>query len=150
VDLAGPRAMVAAIQAARKEIEAGHTVCIFAEGSVTRTGNLLPFKRGMEKIVDGLAIPVIPVHLDRVWGSIFSFAGGQFFGKTPRQWPFRAVTFDRLADRPGVRLEAADARRVGQLGHLQAGLHARKLPPTFESAPATAPAASSASISPVP
>ena len=88
VDLGGPRAMTAAIQAARQELEAGHIVCIFAEGSVTRTGNLLPFKRGMEKIVEGLDVPVIPVHLDRLWGSIFSFAGGQFFGKISRRWPF--------------------------------------------------------------
>ena len=88
VDLGGPRAMTAAIQSARRELEAGHVVCIFAEGSVTRTGNLLPFKRGMEKIAEGLDVPVIPVHLDRVWHSVFSFAGGQFFGKTPRRWPY--------------------------------------------------------------
>jgi acyl-[acyl-carrier-protein]-phospholipid O-acyltransferase/long-chain-fatty-acid--[acyl-carrier-protein] ligase len=80
--------MTAAIQSARRELEAGHVVCIFAEGSVTRTGNLLPFKRGMEKIAEGLDVPVIPVHLDRVWHSIFSFAGGQFLGKTPRRWPY--------------------------------------------------------------
>ena len=91
VDITGPRAMLAAIAAARKELEAGHVVCIFAEGSVTRTGNLLPFKRGMEKIIAGLDIPVIPVHLDGVWGSIFSFAGGKFFGKIPRSWPFRVT-----------------------------------------------------------
>lgn len=88
VDLGGPRALTAAIQAARRELEAGHVVCIFPEGSVTRTGNLLPFKRGMEKIAQGLDIPVIPVHLDRVWNSILSFAGGQFFGKTPGRWPY--------------------------------------------------------------
>src|SRR5215510_7369813 len=76
----GPREMVAALKAARKELEAGHVVCIFPEGSITRIGNLLPFKRGMEKIVEGLDVPVIPVHLDRVWGSIFSFEGGRFFG----------------------------------------------------------------------
>ena len=29
-------------------------VCIFAEGAISRTGNLLPFKRGFEKIVEGL------------------------------------------------------------------------------------------------
>ena len=37
--------------AARKELEDGHVVCIFAEGAISRTGNLLPFKRGLEKIV---------------------------------------------------------------------------------------------------
>ena len=55
-------------------------VCIFAEGAISRTGNLLPFKRGLEKIVDGLDVPMIPVHLDRVWGSIFSFDGGRSSG----------------------------------------------------------------------
>jgi acyl-[acyl-carrier-protein]-phospholipid O-acyltransferase/long-chain-fatty-acid--[acyl-carrier-protein] ligase len=88
VDLGGPHAMKAAIQAGRRELEAGHIVCIFAEGSITRTGNLLPFKRGMEKIMQGLDVPVIPVQLDRVWGSMFSFAGGKFFGKRPGRWPY--------------------------------------------------------------
>ena len=91
VDTRGPRAMTATIEATRRELEAGHVVCIFAEGSVTRTGNLLPFKRGMEKVIQGLDIPVIPVHLDRMWGSIFSFAGGRFFGKRPRRWPYQVT-----------------------------------------------------------
>ena len=81
---AGPRDMVESIRAARREIAAGHVVCIFAEGAISRTGNLLPFKRGLEKIVEGLDVPVIPVHLDRLWGSIFSFEGGRFFWKWPR------------------------------------------------------------------
>ena len=63
-------------------------VCIFAEGAVTRTGNLLPFKRGMEKIVKGLDAPIIPVHIDRMWGSIFSFERGRFFWKWPRRIPY--------------------------------------------------------------
>jgi len=60
------RDIVEAIRAARKELESGHIVCIFAEGAISRTGNMLPFKRGMEKIVEGLDVPVIPVHLDRL------------------------------------------------------------------------------------
>ena len=69
----GPRDMVESIRAARRELAAGHVVCIFAEGAISRTGNMLPFKRGMEKIVEGTDVPIIPVHLDRLWGSIFSF-----------------------------------------------------------------------------
>jgi acyl-[acyl-carrier-protein]-phospholipid O-acyltransferase/long-chain-fatty-acid--[acyl-carrier-protein] ligase len=115
VDLGGPRAMTAAMQAARRELKAGHVVCIFAEGSVTRTGNLLPFKRGMEKIVAGLDVPVIPVHLDRVWHSIFSFAGGQFFGKTPRRWPYPVtVSFGAPLPKPVTAWAARQA--VEELG----------------------------------
>ena len=82
------REMVESIRAARRELEAGHVVCIFAEGAISRTGNMLPFKRGMEKIVEGLDVPVIPVHLDRLWGSIFSFERGRFFWKWPKRIPY--------------------------------------------------------------
>jgi acyl-[acyl-carrier-protein]-phospholipid O-acyltransferase/long-chain-fatty-acid--[acyl-carrier-protein] ligase len=78
----------ASLRQAREELQQGHVVCIFAEGAISRTGNLLPFKRGMEKIVEGLDVPVIPVHLQGVWGSIFSFQGGRFFWKLPRRIPY--------------------------------------------------------------
>ena len=80
-----------AIERARAELEAGHVVCIFAEGAISRTGNPLPFRRGMELISRDLDVPVIPVHLDQVWGSIFSFKGGRFFWKRPDRLP-RPVT----------------------------------------------------------
>ncbi len=88
VGTSGSRDAVESIRAARRELAAGHIVCIFAEGAISRTGNMLPFKRGMEKIVDGTDIPIIPVHLDRLWGSIFSFASGKFFWKWPSQVPY--------------------------------------------------------------
>jgi acyl-[acyl-carrier-protein]-phospholipid O-acyltransferase/long-chain-fatty-acid--[acyl-carrier-protein] ligase len=88
VSTGGPRDMVESIRGARKELAEGHVVCIFAEGAISRTGNLLPFKRGLEKIVDGIDVPVIPVHLDRMWGSIFSFERGKFFWKCPKRVPY--------------------------------------------------------------
>ena len=88
IGTSGPRDLVGALKAARAEIEAGHVVCIFAEGSVSRTGHLLPFKRGMEKVLNGLDVPVIPANLDRVWGGLFSFQGGKFGGWPSRwRWP---------------------------------------------------------------
>lgn len=76
------------LERAREELRQGHVVCIFAEGAISRTGNLLLFKRGFEKIVEGLDVPVIPVHLDRLWGSIFSFKERRFFWKWPQQIPY--------------------------------------------------------------
>jgi acyl-[acyl-carrier-protein]-phospholipid O-acyltransferase/long-chain-fatty-acid--[acyl-carrier-protein] ligase len=78
----------ASLARARAELEAGHVVCIFAEGAISRTGNILPFRRGFERIVEGLDVPVIPVNLDRLWGSIFSFKQGRFFWKWPERIPF--------------------------------------------------------------
>jgi acyl-[acyl-carrier-protein]-phospholipid O-acyltransferase/long-chain-fatty-acid--[acyl-carrier-protein] ligase len=88
IPVGGGRDAVTAIRAARQDLAAGHVVCIFAEGAVSRTGNSLPFKRGMEKIMEGLEVPIIPVHLDRLWGSIFSFERGRFFWKWPKSIPY--------------------------------------------------------------
>jgi acyl-[acyl-carrier-protein]-phospholipid O-acyltransferase/long-chain-fatty-acid--[acyl-carrier-protein] ligase len=74
-----------AIRGARNALREGHTVCIFAEGSITRTGELLPFKRGLEKIVEGLDVPIVPMHLDGLWGSPFSLAGGRIALKMASQ-----------------------------------------------------------------
>jgi acyl-[acyl-carrier-protein]-phospholipid O-acyltransferase/long-chain-fatty-acid--[acyl-carrier-protein] ligase len=77
-----------ALEQARQALQQGHVVCIFAEGAITRTGNLLPFKRGFERIIDGLDVPLIPVHLDRVWGSLFSFKDGRSVWKWPSRLPY--------------------------------------------------------------
>jgi acyl-[acyl-carrier-protein]-phospholipid O-acyltransferase/long-chain-fatty-acid--[acyl-carrier-protein] ligase len=53
-------------------MEQGYLVCIFAEGALTRTGQLRAFKPGLERIVKGTSFPVIPVHLGGIWGSRFS------------------------------------------------------------------------------
>jgi acyl-[acyl-carrier-protein]-phospholipid O-acyltransferase/long-chain-fatty-acid--[acyl-carrier-protein] ligase len=55
---------LASLGRAREELRHGHVVCIFAEGAISRTGNLLPFTRGFEHIAKGLDVPVIPVYLD--------------------------------------------------------------------------------------
>jgi acyl-[acyl-carrier-protein]-phospholipid O-acyltransferase/long-chain-fatty-acid--[acyl-carrier-protein] ligase len=86
-----PREMVQSLRGAQDRLREGDLVCIFAEGAITRTGNLLRFRRGFERITRGLAVPVIPVHLDRVWGSIFSFERGRFFFKWPRRIPYRVT-----------------------------------------------------------
>jgi acyl-[acyl-carrier-protein]-phospholipid O-acyltransferase/long-chain-fatty-acid--[acyl-carrier-protein] ligase len=84
----GPRAIVKALRTASDALAAGELVCIFAEGTVSRTGFLLPFHRGFEQILKRAPVPVVPVCLDQVWGSVFSFAGGRFFWKLPRHIPY--------------------------------------------------------------
>lgn len=79
-----PRCVAEAIERARGGLARGDVICIFAEGSISRTGRVLPFKRGLEAMVRGLDAPIIPVHLGGLWESVFSFEGGRFFGKRPR------------------------------------------------------------------
>ena len=80
-----PREMIRSLRAASDGIRAGQIVCIFAEGQITRIGQLLPFRRGFERIMKGIRAPIIPVHLDGVWGSLFSFERGRFLWKVPRR-----------------------------------------------------------------
>ncbi len=82
------RAIVYSIAAAREQLQQGHVVCIFAEGSLTRTGNLAEFHRGLEKIVAGIDVPVIPIHLGGVWGSIFSLDRRASLWRSLRKLPY--------------------------------------------------------------
>ncbi|MFZ3218151.1 MAG: acyl-[ACP]--phospholipid O-acyltransferase [Candidatus Acidiferrales bacterium] len=83
-----PRDMIHSLHEASNAIRSGEIVCIFAEGQITRIGQMLPFRRGMERIMKGLDAPIVPVSLDGVWGSIFSFERGRFLWKMPRKIPY--------------------------------------------------------------
>ena len=86
---AGPRAIISALRNAGEALAKGDAVCIFAEGGITRTGFLLPFQRGFEQIVKRSPAPIVPVCLDHLWGSIFSYRGGRFLWKWPSRIPYR-------------------------------------------------------------
>jgi acyl-[acyl-carrier-protein]-phospholipid O-acyltransferase/long-chain-fatty-acid--[acyl-carrier-protein] ligase len=89
-----PREMIHSLRAATRALEEGELVCIFPEGQMTRIGQMMPFRRGMERILKGVDVPVIPVNIDGIWGSIFSFSGGRFLWKWPRRIPYPVrVTF---------------------------------------------------------
>lgn len=83
-----PREMIKSLREASEAIKAGEVVCIFAEGQITRIGQLLPFRRGFERVMHGVDAPIIPVALDGVWGSIFSFEKGRFVWKMPHRVPY--------------------------------------------------------------
>lgn len=83
----GPAAVVKSINTAREALKNGEVVCIFAEGGLTRTGQIQPFQRGLLKIVRGMDVPIIPTYLHGLWGSVFSWRGGKVFWKWPRKWP---------------------------------------------------------------
>lgn len=83
-----PKAIASAIRQAREALRQGEIVCIFPEGGITRTGQVQGFKPGVMKILEGARVPVVPVYLDGLWGSIFSFERGRFFWKWPRKMPY--------------------------------------------------------------
>ena len=86
-----PRKAKDAMREAAAKIRAGEIVCLFPEGELSRSGSLLRLRRGYEIIARHAEAPVVPVWLDRLWGSIFSFQGGRFFTKWPREFPYRVM-----------------------------------------------------------
>jgi acyl-[acyl-carrier-protein]-phospholipid O-acyltransferase / long-chain-fatty-acid--[acyl-carrier-protein] ligase len=111
----GPREMIHSLREATQALQNGELVCIFPEGQMTRIGQMLPFRRGMERVIKGVNVPIIPVSLDGVWGSIFSFAGGRFFWKLPRHLPYPVrVTFGEAL--PATTTSTEARRAVQALG----------------------------------
>jgi len=103
----GRRSVVRSIRAAREALRQGDLVCIFAEGGLSRTGQINPFNPGFLSILKGTGAAVIPVHLGGLWGSIFSFERGKYFWKWPRRLPYPvSVRFGRPIH------EAADPQQV--------------------------------------
>lgn len=82
------RKVIKTFEMARQALQKGELVCIFSEGGISRNGHILPFRKGLEKIVEGLSVPIIPVNLDNVWGSVFSYDKGKFFFKMPKRFPY--------------------------------------------------------------
>ena len=129
----GPREMIHSLRRATQALQDGELVCIFPEGQMTRIGQMMPFRRGMERIIKGVDVPIIPVNLDGVWGSIFSFSGGRFLWKLPRHLPYPVrVTFG--APLPST-ASAQEARQAVQDLSAEAferrKRHMKPLPRTF-------------------
>jgi len=105
-----PREMIRSLQEASDAIRAGDVVCIFAEGQITRIGHLLPFRRGLERIMKDVEAPIIPIGLDGVWGSIFSFEKGRFLWKIPRRLPYPVtVNYGRALPHTATPFEVREA-----------------------------------------
>jgi acyl-[acyl-carrier-protein]-phospholipid O-acyltransferase/long-chain-fatty-acid--[acyl-carrier-protein] ligase len=97
-----------AIRTAAERISEGAIVCLFPEGQLERGGTLLRLQRGYELIARHANAPVVPVWLDQLWGSIFSFQGGRFFKKWPRRIPYPVM----VAFGQPLRAEGADIATV--------------------------------------
>ncbi len=81
-----PKSVFSAIETAREALNNGELVCIFAEGGISGSGQLQAFRPSTLEILRGTPAEVVPVYLDELWGSIFTFRRGRFFWKWPSLW----------------------------------------------------------------
>jgi acyl-[acyl-carrier-protein]-phospholipid O-acyltransferase / long-chain-fatty-acid--[acyl-carrier-protein] ligase len=87
-----PRSLMSSLMTASNALGEGELVCIFADGQqITRKGVKMPFRRGFTKMLSKSAAPVIPIYLDGVWGSIFSYERKKFVWKMPSRFPYHVT-----------------------------------------------------------
>ncbi|MGI6680141.1 MAG: MFS transporter [Bdellovibrionota bacterium] len=84
----GSRETVLAFREAANAVKKGEIVVIFAEGQVSRVGNMLPFTSGFTRISKMTKAPVIPMYLDRIWGSSWILNDGKFAKSMPKELPY--------------------------------------------------------------
>ncbi len=82
-----PNKAMKGIRLAWDALKAGELVCVFPEGAISRTGQLMELKRGFGLISERAKVPVVPAFIDGLWGSIYSFAGNRYLWKSPRLMP---------------------------------------------------------------
>lgn len=87
-----PRSLMSSLMTASNALNEGELVCIFADGQqITRKGVKMPFRKGFTRILSKSAAPVIPIYLDGVWGSLFSYERKKFVWKMPSRFPYHVT-----------------------------------------------------------
>ena len=81
-----PKSIGTALKTIQTGLADGNVVGIFCEGGISRTGQLLGFKRGLEWLLEKVESPIVPVSIDGLWGSLLSHSEGCYFSKRPRLW----------------------------------------------------------------
>ncbi len=64
----------------------GDLICLFPEGHLTRDGEVDHFRPGIERILQANPVPVVPLALRGLWGSVFSHKGGTALTHWPRRF----------------------------------------------------------------
>jgi 1-acyl-sn-glycerol-3-phosphate acyltransferase len=85
------------------ELAAGQLVCIFPEGRLTSDGTIAPFRPGLMRILAQTPVPVVPLALSGLWGSLFSRRARSLW----RRLPYKLLARVRIA--AGTPVAAADA-----------------------------------------
>ncbi len=81
-----PEIKAKAFEEIEKALKNDELVVIFPEGKITYDGKMNTFMPGIEKILQSVPVPVIPMALQGLWGSFFSRRGGPAMKGRPRRF----------------------------------------------------------------
>lgn len=112
-----PKLMIEFLRKVRARLQDGEVVCVFPEGGVSGNGLILRFKKGISRMIPpGLTVPVLPVRLGMVWGSLFLPYNGKFRFIMPRQFPMPLLV-SIGSPLPTLQITAFQLRqRISELG----------------------------------
>ena len=136
IPFSGPKGQRGAIDTARKALDDGNLLGIFPEGQLSRNGLTGPFHRGLEVILKGKeTVPVVPVYLDNVWGSLLSYSDGVCLNKWPKGWRRTVVvSFGPPVELPVTAFKSRQAVLSAGVAARAALGHAPRLPETVDHA----------------
>jgi acyl-[acyl-carrier-protein]-phospholipid O-acyltransferase/long-chain-fatty-acid--[acyl-carrier-protein] ligase len=86
IDERSPKGTIRALRAAREQLLRGELVGIFPEGAISHSGEVEHFQRGFERILEGTGAPVVPLHIDGMYGHPLSCKGGAPFRSWQKLW----------------------------------------------------------------
>lgn len=70
-----PEILEKAYKTISDRLDNGHILGLFPEGFISRNGQMRRFQPGLNKIISNNPVPIIPIALEGLWGSFFSFHG---------------------------------------------------------------------------
>ncbi len=79
------RSVQEAFNEVARYLDEGDVVCLFPEGQLTYDGEIAPFMRGVDLILRRNPVPVVPMALQGLWGSVLSRKGGKAFHRFPEK-----------------------------------------------------------------
>lgn len=81
-----PALLQRSLQEVSAALARGDLVCLFPEGRLTRDGEIDAFRPGIERIIQANPVPVVPLALRGLWGSVFSHKGGTALTHLPKRF----------------------------------------------------------------
>ncbi len=124
----GPKAIMAGLKTAEEAVRNGEAVCIFPEGAISRHGLILPFQKGVMRITEKSGCPIVPIAIDGLWGSIFSYRK-RLIWRFPDRFRSRIrLIAGQPVDQSRVKTSAALRREVVTLLNQAIELNREELP----------------------